>query len=101
MLTLTSPASVILTTPYLKHILILFHLTTQVRLQEMRESVRIIYQCINQMPTGMYKSPDNKVSSEGSICYSSIGCSRDHASYLATVLQQLFHGAAKNPAANL
>jgi NADH:ubiquinone oxidoreductase subunit D len=28
----------------------------------MRESVRIIYQCINQMPTGLYKSPDNKIS---------------------------------------
>ncbi len=27
----------------------------------MRESVRIIYQCINQIPNGLYKSPDNKV----------------------------------------
>lgn len=32
-----------------------------VRLQEMRESVRIIYQCLNEMPNGLYKSPDNKV----------------------------------------
>jgi len=32
-----------------------------VRLQEMRESVKIIYQCLNEMPDGLYKSPDNKV----------------------------------------
>ena len=32
-----------------------------VRLQEMRESLRIIYQCINEMPNGLYKSPDHKV----------------------------------------
>ncbi len=34
---------------------------SQVRLQEMRESVRIIYQCLNEMPNGLYKSPDNKI----------------------------------------
>lgn len=38
----------------------------QVRLQEMRESVRIIYQCLNEMPNGLYKSPDNKVGGEQS-----------------------------------
>lgn len=27
----------------------------------MRESVRIIYQCLNEMPNGLYKSPDNKI----------------------------------------
>lgn len=32
-----------------------------VRLQEMRESVRIIYQCLNEMPNGPYKTPDNKI----------------------------------------
>ena len=32
-----------------------------VRLQEMRESLRIIYQCLNEMPEGLYKSPDAKV----------------------------------------
>ncbi|GIL87291.1 hypothetical protein Vretimale_1756 [Volvox reticuliferus] len=32
-----------------------------VRLQEMRESLRIIYQCLNEMPDGLYKSPDAKV----------------------------------------
>ncbi|KAG1674665.1 hypothetical protein FOA52_007189 [Chlamydomonas sp. UWO 241] len=32
-----------------------------VRLQEMRESLRIIFQCINEMPNGLYKSPDHKV----------------------------------------
>lgn len=31
----------------------------------MRESVRIINQCLNQMPNGLYKSPDNKVSPPG------------------------------------
>ena len=33
----------------------------QVRLQEMRESLRIVYQCINEMPNGLYKSADHKV----------------------------------------
>lgn len=32
-----------------------------VRLQEMRESLRIIAQCLNEMPDGLYKSPDNKI----------------------------------------
>jgi len=32
-----------------------------VRLQEMRESLRIVYQCINEMPNGLYKSADHKV----------------------------------------
>lgn len=32
-----------------------------VRLQEMRESLRIVEQCLNDMPDGLYKSPDNKV----------------------------------------
>lgn len=31
------------------------------RMQEMRESLKIIYQCINEMPDGLYKSPDGKV----------------------------------------
>ena len=34
---------------------------SQVRLQEMRESLRIVYQCINEMPNGLYKSADHKV----------------------------------------
>lgn len=32
-----------------------------VRIQEMRESLRIIYQCLNEMPDGLYKTPDQKV----------------------------------------
>jgi hypothetical protein len=35
---------------------------TQVRLQEMRESLRIIYQCINEMPNGLFKAADHKAS---------------------------------------
>ena len=30
-------------------------------MQEMRESVKIIYQCLNEMPDGLYKTPDAKV----------------------------------------
>lgn len=33
----------------------------QVRMGEMRESLRIIYQCLNEMPEGNYKTVDNKV----------------------------------------
>lgn len=33
----------------------------QVRMHEMRESLRIIYQCLNEMPEGPYKSIDGKV----------------------------------------
>lgn len=33
----------------------------QVRMQEMRESLRIIYQCLNELPEGPYKSLDQKV----------------------------------------
>lgn len=33
----------------------------QVRMHEMRESLRIIYQCLNDMPEGPYKSIDGKV----------------------------------------
>eukprot|EP00877_Chromochloris_zofingiensis_P009250 jgi/Chrzof1/4579/Cz14g19010.t1 len=32
-----------------------------VRMGEMRESLRIIYQCLNEMPEGNYKTVDNKV----------------------------------------
>lgn len=32
-----------------------------VRMQEMRESLRIVQQCLNELPEGPYKSPDNKV----------------------------------------
>lgn len=32
-----------------------------VRMQEMRESLKIIYQCLNEMPDGLYKSPDQKI----------------------------------------
>ena len=38
---------------------------TQVRLQEMRESLRIVYQCINEMPNGLFKSADHKVGRAG------------------------------------
>ena len=38
---------------------------TQVRLQEMRESLRIVYQCINEMPNGLFKSADHKVGWSG------------------------------------
>jgi NADH:ubiquinone oxidoreductase subunit D len=34
----------------------------QVRMHEMRESLRIIFQCLNEMPEGNYKSTDGKVS---------------------------------------
>jgi len=30
-------------------------------MQEMRESLRIIYQCLNEMPEGPYKTLDQKV----------------------------------------
>lgn len=33
----------------------------QVRMHEMRESLRIVYQCLNEMPEGPYKSIDGKV----------------------------------------
>jgi Ni,Fe-hydrogenase III large subunit len=33
----------------------------QVRMQEMRESLRIVYQCLNEMPEGPYKTLDQKV----------------------------------------
>jgi NADH dehydrogenase I D subunit len=33
-----------------------------VRMHEMRESLRIVYQCLNDMPEGPYKSVDGKVS---------------------------------------
>lgn len=35
--------------------------TLQVRMQEMRESLRIVYQCLNEMPEGPYKTLDQKV----------------------------------------
>ena len=33
----------------------------QVRMHEMRESLRIVFQCLNEMPEGPYKSVDAKV----------------------------------------
>jgi NADH dehydrogenase (ubiquinone) Fe-S protein 2 len=36
-------------------------LCLQVRMHEMRESLRIVYQCLNEMPEGPYKSIDGKV----------------------------------------
>lgn len=33
----------------------------QVRMHEMRESLRIVFQCLNEMPEGPYKSIDGKV----------------------------------------
>jgi len=36
-------------------------LLLQVRMHEMRESLRIVYQCLNEMPEGPYKSIDGKV----------------------------------------
>jgi NADH dehydrogenase (ubiquinone) Fe-S protein 2 len=32
-----------------------------IRIMEMRESINIIHQCINLIPTGAYKSLDNKI----------------------------------------
>jgi NADH:ubiquinone oxidoreductase subunit D len=34
----------------------------QVRMHEMRESLRILFQCLNEMPEGPYKSIDGKAS---------------------------------------
>lgn len=35
-----------------------------IRLEEMRQSIRIIMQCINEMPQGMYLNNDRKISSQ-------------------------------------
>ena len=41
----------------------MFFLTPRykVRMEEMRQSLRIIHQCLNQMPTGEIKVDDHKV----------------------------------------
>jgi hypothetical protein len=40
----------------------------QVRMHEMRESLRIVYQCLNEMPEGPYKSIDGKVAPPRCAC---------------------------------
>lgn len=64
----------------------------QVRMHEMRESLRIIYQCLNEMPEGPYKSIDGKVVPPrcvGPVLTQLKGCSAAAARYTPALWQWL------------
>jgi hypothetical protein len=63
----------------------------------MRESLRIIYQCLNEMPDGLYKSPDGKVRTRtGQLRLATWSGCKGHTGLLA-VLSELAEGLAARP----
>lgn len=64
-------------------------------MHEMRESLRIVYQCLNEMPEGPYKSIDGKVAPPRYDTINNNSSSRDDASLLQSVQNIVAPGFAR------